>query len=1233
MSVLQRLLGRIVDVRRDEIVTMLLLFAYSFLAMTSYNIIQPLTRSKLISSLGAVNVPWVIFGSGLLIGVLMIGYTRLVSLLPRRWALPITQVAMAGAMIGFWVLFQTSGEWVSVVFYIWGLILGILLISQFWTLANGLYDPRQAKRLFGFVGGGVMLGGMTGAGLTAAIIETVGTNTLLLWSAFTLLLCAGIVSLILGREREAAATVTAVVDEEKGVSIPRAFALLRESTQIQLIAAVISFGSLGALILDQQLNMAAEAGRGAGGEDSIGAFLAQVRFWVSLAAFVIQVWVTPRIHQYLGIGFALIILPTSLAMTAVAIIVNKVLWAPAIASIVDRSCRYSVDKTTREVLFLPLPSELRQDVKPFVDVTVDRMSRGLGALTMLVLIQPWGLALAWYQLSYVSLGLAAVWYFMSFRAKHEYLASFRRSIAAGVVKSEDLRISGSELSTVETLVQELAHPDPKRVVYAIDVLESIDKRNLVTPLLLYHEAPVVRRRALAALGAVRTDIAEQWVPHIRRMLGDGDAGVRAAAIGALSSISHEDAASLARPLLADPDPRIRATAAVAMAGSARPEDVERAEATLLDLTSNTDESAKAARRDVAIAIRQIADPRFRRLLVPLLYDPAPEVADEAMESVHVQTAKDDFIFVPTLVSLLRNRRLKGRARAALVAYGETVVEPLAFFLRDAEEDIWVRRHIPGTLGQIPSQKTVDVLVAALGERDGFIRYKVVSALERLRREHPELVLKGEAIENLAVQEARRYFTFLSLHDNLFGRARLPADSLLSQALLEQMTRLRNRIFKLLTLLYPPADIDAARWTLEHGDARTRSGASEYLDNVLSGPLRKQVLPVIEDMPREERVRRGNVLLKTRPRDVEETLLQLINDDDPVTAAAAIDVVRMQKIWSLSDDVEHVLAHRDVRDWYVFEAASWTLAEQRMPAERRRELWLEPLPAAELAGRLRGLPLFASVSVDELFRIAGASRQIRHEPGSVLAQEGSVPSIIHILIDGRVSVAGRERAASAVEAPAALGFFEAMAGLAMPETCRTSGPAVTLALTVEELRTLLADNTDLVSGLFATLAERSEGAQKPVQATGAARELEQLAQGGLTSIERVLALKYVPIFRRVSADEIQHVATVTAPVTMTAGSVLFAESAPPALWLVLSGEVGLESSTGQPPATARAGETIGSASTMAGQNLGRSAKVVRDGIALKIDRDDLFDVLAERPELLRQMFAGLFRPERPLAATR
>src|SRR5829696_8158201 len=225
---LHRVLAPFVDVRKDEAGTALLMFAYSFLAMTAYNIIQPLTRSKVIQSLGAVNVPWVILGSGLFISVLMVGYTRFVSGLPRRWALPITQGLMAAAMFGFWFLFRSGAAWVSVAFYVWGALLGILLISQFWTLANGLYDPRQAKRLFGFIGGGVMLGGMAGSGLTALIVKSVGTNTLLAISAAALLASMFTVFAVINREQNAA-EAAGRGEEEGGVTLKRAIELLRGS--------------------------------------------------------------------------------------------------------------------------------------------------------------------------------------------------------------------------------------------------------------------------------------------------------------------------------------------------------------------------------------------------------------------------------------------------------------------------------------------------------------------------------------------------------------------------------------------------------------------------------------------------------------------------------------------------------------------------------------------------------------------------------------------------------------------------------------------------------------------------------------------------------------------------------------------------------------------------------------------------------------------------------------------
>ena len=1221
---LQRLLSPIADVRKEESLTAVLMFAYSFLAMAGYNIVKPATRSQVINSLGADNIPYVQLVAGLIMGFVIQGYTSAMRLLPRRWVFAATQGVMVALLLMFWTLFKTGSDWVSVAFYLWGVLAGSLLISQFWSLANDIYDARQAKRLFGFIGGGASLGGIVGAGLAGQYARAIGTNNLLLVAAVFLSVCGVTVWAIAAREKPGGTDVPGA--EEKGMSPREAIALLVKSKHFQIIALVISFAAIGAGIIEQQLNMAVE--QAIPGKDARTAFLGNVIFYSSMAGFLIQMTLTSRVHRLLGIGFALLLLPVSLGATAVLMLAIPALWTSTAARVLDTSLRYTVDKTTREILFMPLPTAMKYRAKPFADVAVDRFAKGVGAAVALIIaIKVFGLT--WWQLSYLSLAVTALWIIMAVRARREYLQSFRRSLESRDMQTTDLRVTGADLSTIETLVEELSQPDPARVVYAIDMLESLDKRNLVTPLLLYHDAPEVRRRALRAIGSVRRDIALSWLPQVRRMLSDADSGVRAAAIVAIGNINNEDAATLSRPLLADPDSRIRVTAAVALAASREAADVDAAEAALLDLAADARGSSRKVRQDVAAGIRHIDNPRFRRLLIPLLYDEAPEVAHEAMESVQAAGASD-FIFVPTLVALLRNRRLKARAREVLVSYGEPVVDVLAFFMRDADEDIWVRRHIPSTLAQIPSQKSVDVLVAALEEPDGFLRYKVIAALERLRRTDVPLSFSRETLEALTLREGSRYFNYLSLYDNLFGRKQLTSD-LLARTLEQKMERTRDRIYRLLALIYPWRDIGAAQWTLRHGDPRNRASASEYLDNILTGQLRKRIVPLLEDLPIDEKVRRGNVLLKSRRRDVEDTLLHLINDEDQVVAAVAIDVVREHKLWSLAGDVEHVLAYRDVHDWYVFEAASWALAEQRMPAERRRELWLEPLPAAEMAGRLRTLPLFASISVDELFRISGASRQVRHQPGTVLLQEGTVPDMIHILLDGRVTASSHDTASHTIDAPAALGFLQALQGVAMRksirtvETIRTVATTVTLALTADELRTLLADNTDLVRGLFSTLADHADPATVDnVQSTSAAPVLEQLAVDGVSPVEKILSLQRVPVFARIAADEMGALAGIAHTVVMTAGTSLFAPSAPVALWLILSGEISLDGADDGSHVSARAGDIIGSLSMLSGRPLGKSAEVLQGGAALRIDRDELFDLLGERPELLRQLFEGMFR---------
>jgi len=922
-SFLRRSLSPLVNFREGEAVTGALMFVYSFLVMTAYNSIKPSAASKFIDDLSADNMPYVHLLVGLTMGFIMSYYSRAVGKVPKLWVLPGTQVAIIGVLVAFWFLFKTGQVWVSAAFFFFGRgLLGIFLISQFWTLANEIYDPRQAKRIFGFIGGGAMLGGMTGSGLTALLVKRVGTENLILLSAVILGVCF---FLILSIQRRTSPEGGSFRVKGESLGGGEALQMLKGSRHLQLIALVIGFSALGAATLEQQINMATESA--VAGKDSITSFLAGITFFISLIGFVIQIYFTSRIYSLLGIGFAMAVLPVSLGATAVIILLNKALWAASVARVTDGALRYSLDKTTRETLFLPLSAELKLKAKGFVDVVADRfIGKGIGSVVLLLAIQ-W-LNLAWWQLSFLSLVYCVLWLVLARRAKKEYLAVFRRSIETKELEPDRLTREAGDAATLETLVEELGSTDDERVLRSIEFLEQLSKQKLVTPLLLHHHSPRVRARAIAAVKGAASEVIERWAPPLERALRDDDPDVRAAAISVLSSIRQGDVRDLVRPYMNDGDPRIAATAAVALAESGNEGDRAEARRVLERLAGDGRDAMAPSRREAARAIARTSDPRFRQLLLPLMHDADPGVAKEAIGSARL-LGDSDLLFVPTLISLMRNRRLKNAAREALVSYGENAIPALTYFLRDDEEDPWVRRHIPGTLARIPSPDSVQALVEALESDDGFLRYKAMLALERIRRENPELAIPFAPMEKLLLKEAARYYRYLGTSYNLFEKGGLPRDGILAQALAEKLSRGLGRTYLLLGLIYEWKDIRAARIAIERGDIRARASAIEFLDNTLSGQLRKMVLPIIDDMPIVEKVRKGNVFLKNRVRGVEETLERLIYDDDPVVAAAAIDLVRERKLWSLAPDLEQVLMFRDARDFVVFESASYALAAYRL----------------------------------------------------------------------------------------------------------------------------------------------------------------------------------------------------------------------------------------------------------------------------------------------------------------
>ena len=94
------------------------------------------------------------------------------------------------------------------------------------------------------------------------------------------------------------------------------------------------------------------------------------------------------------------------------------------------------------------------------------------------------------------------------------------------------------------------------------------------------------------------------------------------------------------------------------------------------------------------------------------------------------------------------------------------------------------------------------------------------------------------------------------------------------------------------------------------------------------------------------------------------------------------------------------------------------------------------------------------------------------------------------------------------------------------------------------------------------------------------------------------------------------------------AVLSGEADPPVVCIVLSGVLLLEAPDGSMPTLrAEPGDVVGLYDALAGTVDGaagpRRLTVAERGVALRIDRDDLFDLLGQRPDLQQQIFSALF----------
>jgi AAA family ATP:ADP antiporter len=858
------------NLERGEEVPVFLLFSYLTLALTSYTIIRAARDGIFLHKFSALELPYVYIGIGIVIGFIVALYIRLAARVSQVWLISGCLVFFILNIIAFWVALRAEWAPAPWIFYVWTSAFGIIITTQVWTVANSVLDLRQARRVFPLVVYGGILGGAAGGLIGAWLVKSIGTENLLLVQIPLLLLAILVAQVLI---RRYSVTGRAEHAGKAGGEGHRAFGAVAKailaSPYLRLIVGLLALSAIVTLIVGFQFNVVVQHAFH-NNKDQLTAFFASFTAYLAFGAFLLQVTAGSRMVEKLGIRVTLFILPVAVMLGTVTLVAFPVaLWAGGVLKGSDYTIRYSIDRVSTELLYVPVPHSVKTQIKAVTDMVVQRLADGVGGLMLLLVTRV--LHQGQVGVGIFNLILLSVWVWVAWQARTEYRKEVSKIFIAGPepLPAPIIRVVFSESASVASLKSMLASPDEEVVLGAIEMAVVLRRPQWITQELIAHPSPRVRAKAVELAPLTEEGLLE-------RVKQDSNSTVRASAI---LRVAQQTSGVGGRGVglmhfLQSPDLRVRLSALVALARQQSELPPGTIKSVLDQIATELGPDSREC-KEVAEALGDIPHPEAVELHLRLLQHSDPSVKKTAILSAGRAGHRE---LVPFLMPLLRDLRWGPDARLCLREYGPRILGTLADLLKDPSEDIEIRRSIPLVLAYLPHQESVDILLDGLFDYDGLLRYRSIRALGKLRLLDPELRFDRQKVSLLLREESE---------DAIWCRQALAAlypgggsNDLLEQLFKDKVNRGKDRVFRLLALLLPPATAISALLAMAEDDRLKRAAVAEFLDNVLPGKLRDYVLPVIEP--------KAKLLRPTQT--VRQILEACLRNPDPILRECAAEAI-------------------------------------------------------------------------------------------------------------------------------------------------------------------------------------------------------------------------------------------------------------------------------------------------------------------------------------------------------
>ena len=911
---------RFLDVRPGEGLAVLLTFLYISIVVAAFLLAKPIRNGLFLGQHGPYALVYVYAAVPLALSIFVPVYTRIAARFGSRTVTVGTLIFFSLNVLGFWFAFRYRRfELLPGIFYVWVNCFGVIAPVQAWSFANSLFDTRQAKRLFGLVGSGASLGAITGGVLARYLVEPLGgpVNLMLVLAAL-ILLAAAIVTFANFTIRRAGLT-------RRGRPISRPFSEtwqeIVESPYLRLIAGLVFVVAIATQWTAFQLNVVAGQQFGAD-TTALTRFFGTFNTALGIVSFLLQLLVTGRMLRTWGLAATILALPLALATGNLMILLVPGFWPVLLTNAADQGLRFSLDKATYELLYLPISPGKRIHVKNAIDIVVNRTADAVGAVLLGLTTQGFfmlpGLHFGLRGTAAVNMVTLTIWLALVWRLRGEYVRTIQDSIHRHRIDTERDMTAGSERTAADVLRLKLAASNPTEVRYALDLIEGQHSRRWHVALrpLLTHPDPEIRRRALAILSAGGDDDIAERVPL---MLRDPDIGVRTEALLYLSREAGIDPLRQIQELGDFQDFSIRAGAAAFLAAPGRSQNLEAARVILEGMATSAGAEGQRDRTEAARLIGTIGDPNLIDLLHPLITDEDADVARQAVRSAH-RIAREEL--VPTLIMALGRQDITDDVADALARFGNVVVPQVAVTLRNDDVSVDVRRELPSVLARIATAEAERALVDSLLESDGTVRHRIIASLNKLRNVRPDIQIDPTVVELLLAAEIAGHYRSYQVLGPL--RTQLKDDDPALEGLRHSMEQELERIFRLMALLFPQAGLHDAYVGVRSSNPIVRANALEFLDNVLKPELRHVLVPLLDShVTLDERIELGNTLVGAPLVTAQQSVATMLASDDPWLRSCAIHAVGTLQLRSLAPELKR------------YEAADDPLVRQSVAVARAR----------------------------------------------------------------------------------------------------------------------------------------------------------------------------------------------------------------------------------------------------------------------------------------------------------